>query len=77
MTDTLRPRWMRRPFLLYCLYSLLFFLAGCSSPTRVRPPPIDILQLGTTLYTYRGHFNAISGVAWSPDGKRIASASYD
>src|SRR5207245_2883081 len=28
-------------------------------------------------FTYSGHSNYISGVAWSPDGKRIASASGD
>jgi eukaryotic-like serine/threonine-protein kinase len=28
-------------------------------------------------YIYRGHSSSISGVAWSPDGKRIASASGD
>ncbi len=28
-------------------------------------------------FTYTGHSDAVSGVAWSPDGKRIASASSD
>jgi eukaryotic-like serine/threonine-protein kinase len=37
------------------------------------PPP------GTLLCTYRGHFKEVGvlGVAWSPDGERIASASGD
>ncbi len=29
------------------------------------------------LYIYHGHTNNVVGVAWSPDGSRIASASYD
>jgi len=34
--------------------------------------------LGTTLYTYTGHSNAVKAVAWAPhNGKRIASASLD
>jgi WD40 repeat protein len=33
--------------------------------------------LGTTLYVYRGHTDQVFTVAWSPDGKRIASSSQD
>ncbi len=29
------------------------------------------------VFTYRGHTTFVSAVAWSPDGRRIASASYD
>jgi eukaryotic-like serine/threonine-protein kinase len=29
------------------------------------------------LYTYRGHIDQVDAVAWSPDGRRIASGSYD
>ena len=36
---------------------------------------------GGHIYTYRGHYNAslgfITAVAWSPDGRRIASGSWD
>ena len=35
------------------------------------------LQAPHTLYTYSGHSDQISSVAWSPDSKRIASASFD
>ncbi|HEY4032635.1 MAG TPA: protein kinase [Ktedonobacteraceae bacterium] len=35
------------------------------------------IPLGTLLYIYRGHSNAVASVAWSPDGKRIASGSTD
>lgn len=38
------------------------------------PPPIP---LGMLLYTYRGHSSFVNGVAWSPDGRRIASGGGD
>jgi|GEM_PF-1197150 len=40
-------------------------------------PTTTPLLLGKLLYTYRGHSNAVNAVAWSPDGKLIASGSGD
>lgn len=42
-----------------------------ATPTPTNPP------LGTTLYTYSGHSSKIRVLAWSPDGRRIASGSDD
>src|SRR5947207_2395494 len=67
---------------------LLLLLAACSfaagaSPAvtskkadLLRSASVSILP-GTTFYTYRGHTSSVFGVAWSPDGHRIASASLD
>ena len=52
---------------------------GCASPGSsgsIAPTPTP-LPLGTTLFIYRGHSDSVNTVAWSPDGKRIASGGND
>src|SRR5260370_24432025 len=46
-------------------------------PTPARSPTPTPIPIGTTFHTYRGHHNIVAGVAWSPNGTLIASASAD
>src|SRR5258708_5400588 len=50
---------------------------GPGDPTESVLAKYAFGTLKVTLYTYHGHTSIITGVAWSPDGKRIASASQD
>ena len=57
-----------------CHYLVLYLI-----PTPARSAQISVSPTATTtlLFTYHGHRNNISGVAWSPDGRYIASTAYD
>jgi WD40 repeat protein len=69
--------------------SITSFITSCSSPTSLTPQPLNPTNLSiqsptstapslrTALYIYRGHSASVVTVAWSPDGKRIASGSND
>ncbi len=48
-----------------------------ASPPSVPVPTTTPRPLGSILYTYQGHTDRVTSVAWSPDGRRIASGSLD
>lgn len=47
-----------------------------TDPTAMTPEATPT-AFNTPLFTYTGHSKAVNAVAWSPDGKRIASGSQD
>ncbi len=51
--------------------------AASASPAAPVTPAPTLLPLGTVVYTYKGHSDYATSVAWSPNGKRIASGSRD
>jgi len=53
-------------------YPTVRAFADALAQAAVQRPPI-----GALLVTCQGHTDRVLGVAWSPDGRRLASASYD
>src|SRR5262249_46174202 len=67
------PRWARR---VGTLALTLLLLAGCATSTAPRAPT-PVRPLGAILRAYTAHSLRVMAVAWSPDGKLVASGSED
>ena len=58
-------------FVAALVLALILLLGSHTVNTTLERP------LGTTLFTYQGHSDFVDAVAWSPDGRFIASGSWD
>src|SRR5215469_15578487 len=68
------------------LVGCVLLLSACGTPSAGTPgstskplptATVRVPTLATPLVTYKRHTGGVIGVAWSPDGKRIASAGDD
>ena len=50
---------------------------GGHNGSGTTPTPRKTVQIGETIYKYTGHSSYVYTLAWSPDGKRVASGSAD
>ncbi len=77
----IRTEWISRRTVIKGLVGLALVISdyACApaSPPSVPAPTATSRPLGSTIYTYHGHTDRVTAVAWSPDGRRIASASLD
>jgi WD40 repeat protein len=68
--------WRRVRWFSVCLFLLLAACAPVSAPSSVTPTASGPLQRAT-ITAYHGHTSTVFAVAWSPDGRRIASGGND
>lgn len=54
-----------------------FAASATAQPTLTATSVVQAPPPGTLLYRYTGHAHVVNAVSWSPDGKRVASASWD
>ncbi len=70
-------RRSRRPFIILGVILILFISVFVFTDIRADLAFMVHFFSAPSHFTYSGHSDYVSAVAWSPDGKRIASASGD
>ncbi len=61
-------------------FAIAMGLEGCSQTSSAPATPVPVSTSrprGSVLVSYQGHTGRVTSVAWSPDGKSIASGSLD
>ena len=71
-----RPPRSRRPFIIAAIILLLLLFCAITGVGNDVGFVVHFVS-APAHFTYSGHSNYVSAVAWSPDGRRIASASGD
>ena len=74
---TPRPPRSKRPFIIVGIVLLLVILVLAFTNVGNDVAFVQHFVTAPKHFTYNGHSNYVSAVGWSPDGKRIASASGD
>src|ERR1700693_3628953 len=70
-------RSLRRTFIILGILLILLFTLFVFTDVRADIAVVVHFVGAPNHFTYSGHSDYVSAVAWSPDGKRIASASGD
>src|SRR5690348_15304988 len=73
MRREMTPRWFR---IGWALAIAILLLAGCAD-LAATSTPTPARQLGAVLRMYTAHSMRVMAIAWSPDGKLVASGSED
>ena len=73
--------WISRRTVIKGLAGLALIMSDYACAPAI-PPPVPAptatsRPLGSIIYTFNGHTDRVTSVAWSPDGRRIASGSLD
>src|SRR5947207_15929163 len=72
-----RPQRSKRPFIIVGIVLVLVIILLVFTNVGSDVAFVQHFVTPPNHFTYNGHFNHVSAVAWSPDGKRIASAGGD
>jgi eukaryotic-like serine/threonine-protein kinase len=74
--EMMSASWRHVRWLGLCLCVLVAACSNAPTPSSVTPTTSEPTQ-AATITAYHGHTSTVFAVAWSPDGRRIASGGND